>query len=115
MAHAIEVVDLSKRFRLYNEKYSSMKERVLHGGRMPFTPFWALKDVNVEIDEGETTFGILGPQRQSGKSVDLVEVRGRHPQTDIGRGPGAGQPGRQHVGAGRGHGPRASLVGTTSI
>jgi ABC-2 type transport system ATP-binding protein len=74
MAHAIEVADLSKRFRLYNEKYSSMKERVLHGGRMPFTPFWALKDVNVEIEEG-TTFGILG-RNGSGKSTLLKCVAG---------------------------------------
>ncbi len=74
MANAIEVSDLSKRFRLYNEKYTSIKERVVHGGRMPFEAFWALRDVNVEIGEG-TTFGILG-RNGSGKSTLLKCVAG---------------------------------------
>jgi ABC-type polysaccharide/polyol phosphate transport system ATPase subunit len=38
---AIEVKDISKQFRLYNEKHTSLKERVIHGGKMPYTPFWA--------------------------------------------------------------------------
>ena len=42
MSVAIEVRDISKQFRLYNEKHTSLKERVIHGGKMPFTPFWAL-------------------------------------------------------------------------
>ena len=74
MAVAIDVVDISKQFRLYNEKHTSLKERVIHGGKMPFTPFWALKDVNVEIDEGET-FGILG-RNGCGKSTLLKCVAG---------------------------------------
>ncbi|HEX4246082.1 MAG TPA: ABC transporter ATP-binding protein [Acidimicrobiales bacterium] len=74
MSTAIEVSDLSKRFRLYNEKYTSLKERVVHGGRMPYEPFWALRDVNVEIDEG-TTFGILG-RNGSGKSTLLKCIAG---------------------------------------
>ena len=71
---AIEVRDISKQFRLYSEKHTSLKERVLHGGRMPFTPFWALRDVTVDINQGET-FGILG-RNGCGKSTLLKCVAG---------------------------------------
>ncbi len=74
MAVAIEVKDISKQFRLYNEKHTSLKERVIHGGKMPFTPFWALRDVTVDILQGET-FGILG-RNGCGKSTLLKCVAG---------------------------------------
>jgi ABC-2 type transport system ATP-binding protein len=71
---AIEVKDISKQFRLYSEKHTSLKERVIHGGKMPFTPFWALRDVTVDINQGET-FGILG-RNGCGKSTLLKCVAG---------------------------------------
>jgi ABC-type polysaccharide/polyol phosphate transport system ATPase subunit len=71
---AIEIRDISKQFRLYNEKHTSLKERVIHGGKMPFTPFWALKDITVDINQGET-FGILG-RNGCGKSTLLKCVAG---------------------------------------
>ncbi len=74
MGVAIEVRNISKQFRLYNEKHTSLKERVIHGGKMPFTPFWALQDVNVDINQGET-FGILG-RNGCGKSTLLKCVAG---------------------------------------
>ncbi len=74
MGVAIEIKDISKQFRLYNEKHTSLKERVIHGGKMPFTPFWALQDVNVNINQGET-FGILG-RNGCGKSTLLKCVAG---------------------------------------
>src|ERR1700694_4150272 len=69
MKPSIEVVGVSKRFRLYHEKYSSLKERVIHLGRNPYEEFWALSDINLEIDEG-TTVGLLG-HNGSGKSTLL--------------------------------------------
>ena len=74
MAVAIEIKDISKQFKLYNEKHTSLKERVIHGGKMPYTPFWALRDVNVDINQGET-FGILG-RNGCGKSTLLKCVAG---------------------------------------
>ena len=41
---------------------------------MPFTPFWALHDVNVDINQGET-FGILG-RNGCGKSTLLKCIAG---------------------------------------
>lgn len=71
---AISIRDISKQFRLYSEKHTSLKERVIHGGKMPFTPFWALQDVSVDIHQGET-FGILG-RNGCGKSTLLKCVAG---------------------------------------
>ena len=59
MNTAIEVQHVSKRFRLYKEKYTSLKERVLHAGHLPFEEFWALKDIHLDVMPGET-LGILG-------------------------------------------------------
>ena len=74
MTTAIEVRGISKQFKLYAEKQTSLKERVIRGGKMPFTPFWALQDVNVDIMQGET-FGILG-RNGSGKSTLLKCIAG---------------------------------------
>jgi ABC-2 type transport system ATP-binding protein len=74
VAVAIEIKEISKQFRLYNEKHTSLKERVIHGGKMPFTPFWALNDVTVDVTQGET-FGILG-RNGCGKSTLLKCVAG---------------------------------------
>jgi ABC-2 type transport system ATP-binding protein len=71
---AVDVVDVSKRFRLYTEKYQSLKERFLHAGRNPYQDFWALRDISFEIPEGQTV-GILG-RNGSGKSTLLKCVSG---------------------------------------
>ncbi len=71
---AVDVVEVSKRFRLYSEKYQSLKERFLHAGRNPYQDFWALRNVNFEIPEGQTV-GILG-RNGSGKSTLLKCVSG---------------------------------------
>lgn len=74
MSTAIEVAGVSKRFRLYHEQYRSLKERALHGFRVPYEEFWALRDVTIDIREGET-FGLLG-HNGSGKSTLLKCVAG---------------------------------------
>ncbi|MGO9195788.1 MAG: ABC transporter ATP-binding protein [Acidimicrobiales bacterium] len=74
MTSAIEVHDLSKRFRLYQEKYTSLKERILHAGRVPHHDFWALRGIDLEVAQGET-IGILG-RNGSGKSTFLKCIAG---------------------------------------
>ncbi len=71
---AVDVQDVSKRFRLYHEKYTSLKERVIHAGRVPHDDLWALRDVAFDVAEGETV-GILG-RNGSGKSTLLKCICG---------------------------------------
>jgi ABC-2 type transport system ATP-binding protein len=74
MTTAISVAGVSKRFRLYHEKYTSLKERLIHLGRIPFEDFWALRDIHLDIEEGATV-GLLG-HNGSGKSTLLKCVAG---------------------------------------
>jgi ABC-2 type transport system ATP-binding protein len=74
VAAAIEIEGVSKRFRLYHEKFTSLKERILHGGKVPFEDFWALKDINLRIERGES-IGLLG-HNGSGKSTLLKCIAG---------------------------------------
>jgi ABC-2 type transport system ATP-binding protein len=71
---AVDVVDVSKRFRLYHQKYQSLKERVLHAGNNPYEDFWALRNVGFDVAEGHTV-GILG-RNGSGKSTLLKCISG---------------------------------------
>lgn len=74
MSFAIEVADVSKRFRLYHEKFTSLKERLIHFGNIPYEDFWALDNINITVQEGETV-GLLG-HNGSGKSTLLKCMAG---------------------------------------
>ena len=50
MASRGPVDDVSKSFRLYHERASSLKERVVNRRRAAYEEFWALKDVSLEIE-----------------------------------------------------------------
>jgi ABC-2 type transport system ATP-binding protein len=71
---ALRVHDVHKRFRLYHERPSSLKERVVRFRRAHYDVFSALKGVSCEVEEGET-FGLIGPNG-SGKSTLLKIIAG---------------------------------------
>lgn len=75
MNTAIEVHEVSKRFRLRKQRFQTLKERVifLRQARV-FNEFWALKDVTLDIPSG-TTFGLIGANG-SGKTTLLRLMAG---------------------------------------
>jgi ABC-2 type transport system ATP-binding protein len=76
MTTAISIQGVSKRFRINQDRQSSLKERAVHFGRKKrgYKDFWALRDIDLEIAEGET-IGLLG-HNGSGKSTLLKCVGG---------------------------------------
>jgi ABC-2 type transport system ATP-binding protein len=74
MAAAIEVEGVTKNFRLYHQKPSSLKERVMRFRRVRYEPFTALDDIHLDIEAG-TTVGLLG-HNGSGKSTLLKCIAG---------------------------------------
>jgi len=71
---AVSIEDVSKRFRLYHERGTSLKERLVNRKDVRYTDLWALDHVSFEVAEGETV-GILG-HNGSGKSTLLKCVCG---------------------------------------
>jgi ABC-2 type transport system ATP-binding protein len=70
---AISVDHVSKRFRVYHERPSSLKERILRLRRSRAEDFWALRDVTFDVPEGHT-WGLIGANG-SGKST-LLKIIG---------------------------------------
>jgi ABC-2 type transport system ATP-binding protein len=70
----IAVQDLSKRFRMYHERPTSLKERVLRLRGSRAQDFWALRDVSIEVPEGHTV-GLVGANG-SGKTTLLKIIGG---------------------------------------
>lgn len=71
---AITIEGVSKRFRLYHERPSSLKERILRFRRPRAEEFWALRDVGLEVPHGKT-WGLVGPNG-SGKTTLLKLIGG---------------------------------------
>lgn len=76
---AVEVRDVSKRFRVELDRPGSLKEAVLRFGRRRINESWVLHDVSLEISKG-SFFGLIG-QNGSGKSTLLRLMAGIHRPT----------------------------------
>ena len=76
---AITVDGLSKRFRLYTDRRSSLKERFVRRQSSSYDEFWALRDVSLTVEQG-STFGLIG-HNGSGKSTLLKLMAGIHRPT----------------------------------
>ena len=74
MAAAIEIDNVSKHFKLNHQRADSLKERVINFRRTTHEEFWALRDVTIHVEQGETV-GLLG-HNGSGKSTLLKCVAG---------------------------------------
>lgn len=61
--------DVHKRYRIYRRRYQSVKEILIHRRLGEWEDHWALKGINLEVQEG-TTLGLLGPNG-AGKSTTL--------------------------------------------
>jgi ABC-type polysaccharide/polyol phosphate transport system ATPase subunit len=69
MAIAVSIRSVSKKFRLYKERNQSLKSAVMRGRVSVHDDFWALNDISIDINSGET-FGLVG-DNGSGKSTLL--------------------------------------------
>lgn len=74
MDNAIEAVGLSKRFRLQNERRTSLKERLIRGRPPKPQEFWALRDATFSVPRG-SSLGLIG-HNGSGKSTALKVLTG---------------------------------------
>lgn len=72
----IELSDVSMRFRLNNDRISSLKEFVAKklSGKVSYTDFWALNGVSFSVKKGEV-MGVIG-RNGAGKSTLLKVISG---------------------------------------
>jgi lipopolysaccharide transport system ATP-binding protein len=74
MTTALRVEGVSKRYRIYDRPNDRLREMLTRGRWKRHQEFWALQDVNFDIEAGTTT-GIIGPNG-SGKSTLLQIMTG---------------------------------------
>jgi ABC-type polysaccharide/polyol phosphate transport system ATPase subunit len=74
MSVSISVDNVSKRFRVFQERNQYLKTSLLQRKRARWEDFWALRDVSFDVREGQA-FGIVG-HNGSGKSTLLKCLAG---------------------------------------
>ena len=71
---AVSLDGLGKKFRLTHDRNWTLKATMLAGHRTRYEEFWALRDLSLEVEHGQT-FGIIGGNG-SGKSTLLKVLAG---------------------------------------
>lgn len=69
MTNAVEVRDVTKKFRLHHERNQSLKSAIMRGRISKYEEFTAVDDVTFDVQTG-STFGLIG-SNGSGKSTLL--------------------------------------------
>ena len=72
--YALRVADVTKTFRIHQERASSLKGFLAAGGRNRYEDFYALRDISFDVSQGEA-LGIIG-HNGSGKSTLLKCMAG---------------------------------------
>ena len=68
-SNAIEVRNITKKFKIYHDKGNMLKERALHWSRNKYEERWVLKGVSFDVKKGEA-IGLIG-HNGCGKSTTL--------------------------------------------
>jgi lipopolysaccharide transport system ATP-binding protein len=76
---AIEIRGVTKKFRLYTDRKTNLKEAITSRRRTRHEDFYALRDVTLDVALGKT-FGLIG-HNGSGKSTLLKLIAGIHRPT----------------------------------
>ena len=71
---AVELSNVSKMYRVYRSSLDRLKDWISLGRKKRYKEFWALKDINLEVEKG-TMLGIVG-QNGAGKSTLLSIISG---------------------------------------
>lgn len=72
--HAVEVHTISKCYQIYDKPRDRLLQMLLRGKKQFYREFWALRDISLVIDKGDT-LGIIG-RNGSGKSTLLQIICG---------------------------------------
>jgi ABC-2 type transport system ATP-binding protein len=76
---AVSVRGVSKKYRIFPSARDQLKEALSFGRKKYSHDFWALQDIDLEVEQG-TTLGILG-RNGAGKSTLLSIIAGIRPPT----------------------------------
>jgi lipopolysaccharide transport system ATP-binding protein len=71
---AIELSNLGKRYEIYQRPHQRLLQTIFRGRKTFYREFWALRDVSLRVERGET-LGVIG-RNGSGKSTLLQLIAG---------------------------------------